>query len=88
MVELSEKQLQRIKVIENAVEGRITVAEAATLLGLSTRQVQRLKARYEGWSGCSTATGASRSPGVWQRRCAGRSWRWPKASTPALMIRT
>ena len=44
---MSQKQLQRIKVIENAVEGRITVAEAATLLGLSARQVQRLKARYE-----------------------------------------
>jgi transposase len=46
-VDLNQEQLQRIKVIENAVEGRIRVAEAAELLGLSTRQVKRLKGRYE-----------------------------------------
>ena len=40
---MSQEQLQRIKVIENAVEGWISVAEAAELLGLSTRQVKRLK---------------------------------------------
>ena len=40
---MSQKQIQRIKVIENAAEGRISVAKAAELLGLSTRQVQRLK---------------------------------------------
>lgn len=43
---MSQEQLQRIKVIENAVEGRINVSEAAELLGLSTRQVTRLKGRY------------------------------------------
>ena len=42
---MSQKQLQRIKVIENAAAGRITVAEAAEFLQLSRRQVQRLK----GW---------------------------------------
>ena len=42
-VELSQKQIQRIKVIENAAEGRLSVAQAAELLGLSTRQVKRLK---------------------------------------------
>lgn len=45
---MSQEQLQRIKVIENAVEGRISVAEAAELLGLSTRQVKRLKRRSQG----------------------------------------
>jgi len=44
---LSQEQLQRIKVIENAVEGRISVAQAAELLGLSTRQVKRLKRHYQ-----------------------------------------
>ena len=43
---LSQAQLQRVKVIENAVEGRLTVGEAAQSLGLSRRQVQRLKRRY------------------------------------------
>jgi len=47
-VTLSQKQLQRIKVIENAVEGRISVGEAAEVLGLSTRQVKRLKQRSQG----------------------------------------
>jgi transposase len=45
---LSQEQLQRIKVIENAVEGRISVGEAAEVLGLSTRQVKRLKGRSVG----------------------------------------
>jgi len=43
---LSQKEFQRVKVIENAVAGRITVVEASGLLGLSRRQVYRLKARY------------------------------------------
>jgi hypothetical protein len=46
-MELSQRELQRVKVIENAVQGRITVQEASGLLGLSTRQIKRLKARYE-----------------------------------------
>lgn len=46
-MELSQRELQRVKVIENAVQGRITVREASGLLQLSTRQVKRLKARYE-----------------------------------------
>jgi transposase len=45
VIELSQKELQRVKVIENAVAGHITVAEAAKLLRLSARQVKRLKQR-------------------------------------------
>lgn len=43
---MSQKELQRIKVVESAVEGRLSVAEAAELLQLSTRQVKRLKCDY------------------------------------------
>jgi len=43
---LSQREFQRVKVIENAVAGHITVSEAAGLLRLSQRQVYRLKARY------------------------------------------
>jgi transposase len=46
-MELSQRELQRVKVIENAVQGRITVREASELLKLSPRQVKRLKARYQ-----------------------------------------
>ncbi len=43
---MSQRELQRVKVIENAVEGRLSVGEAARLLQLSERQVQPLKRRY------------------------------------------
>jgi transposase len=46
MVMMSQKEFQRVKVIENAVAGRLSVGEAARLLQLSERQVQRLKRRY------------------------------------------
>jgi len=45
-MEVSQSEFQRVKVIENAVAGRITVEQASSLLGLSRRQVYRLKARY------------------------------------------
>jgi transposase len=47
MVMMSQKEFQRVKVIENAAGGRLSVREAARLLQLSERQVQRLKRRYQ-----------------------------------------
>src|ERR1700704_2929020 len=53
MVTMSQKEFQRVKVIENAAGGRLSVREASRLLQLSERQVQRLKGRYQpdsiGW---------------------------------------
>ena len=46
MVTLSQKELQRMRVIEKAVDGGLSVREAAGLLQRSERQVQRLKRRY------------------------------------------
>ena len=50
---MSQKEFQRVKVIENAAGGRLSVSEASRLLHLSERQVQRLKRRYQpdsvGW---------------------------------------
>ena len=46
MVMMSQKEFQRVKVIENAADGRLSVREASRLLQLSERQVQRLKQRY------------------------------------------
>jgi len=43
---MSQKEFQRVKVIENAAAGRLSVREASRLLQLSERQVQRLKRRY------------------------------------------
>src|ERR1700687_2603285 len=47
MVTMSKKEFQRVKVIENAAGGRLSVREASRLLQLSERQVQRLKRRYQ-----------------------------------------
>jgi transposase len=47
MVTMSQKEFQRVKVIENAAGGRLSVREASRLLQLSERQVQRLKGRYQ-----------------------------------------
>jgi transposase len=46
MVTMSQKEFQRVKVIENAAGGKLSVREASRLLQLSERQVQRLKQRY------------------------------------------
>ena len=50
---MSQKEFQRVKVIENAAGGRVSVGEATRLLQLSERQVQRRKRRYRpdsvGW---------------------------------------
>jgi len=50
---MSQKEFHRVKVIENAAGGRLSVREASRLLQLSERQVQRLKRRYRpdslGW---------------------------------------
>ncbi|TNC58980.1 ISNCY family transposase [Rubellimicrobium roseum] len=39
---MSERELRRIEVLSRVVEGRLSVAHAAEVLGLSPRQVQRL----------------------------------------------
>lgn len=44
---MTQKEFQRVKVIENAAGGRLSVREASRLLQVSERQVQRLKRRYQ-----------------------------------------
>lgn len=43
MIALSEKQLTKWLTINKTIDGTMTVAEAASALGLSSRQIQRLK---------------------------------------------
>ena len=65
MVTMSQKEFQRVKVIENAAGGRLSVREASRLLQLSERQVQRLKRRYQPDipAGYSTAIADAPCPG-------------------------
>ena len=43
VIALSQKQLNRLDIINKAIAGFITVSEAASALGISERQVKRLK---------------------------------------------
>jgi len=43
---MSYKELDRVSVIERVVERRLCQREAATILGLTTRQVRRLRQAY------------------------------------------
>lgn len=61
-ITLTNKEWQRASVIKLAVEGGITVAEAATALGLSPRQVKRLKRRYEAHGAAGMAHGSRGRP--------------------------
>src|ERR1022692_4003952 len=46
MVTMSQKELQRVRVMENAAGGGLSGREASRPLHFSERQVQRLKRRY------------------------------------------
>jgi len=52
---LSQKELKRVTVISQCVQGNLTCARAAELLDLSPRQVKRLKARYRQSSAAALA---------------------------------
>ena len=52
---LSQKELQRVTVISQCVQGSLTCARAAELLDLSARHVKRLKSRYRQGSAAALA---------------------------------
>jgi len=54
-VTLSQKELQRVVVISQCVEGKLACARAAELLEITPRHVQRLKARYRQGSAAALA---------------------------------
>jgi transposase len=46
MVTLSQSELNRVLVLQRAVDGQLTIQEAALVLGLSQRHVKRLKKKF------------------------------------------
>ena len=44
---MSYEELDRVRVIERVIERRLTQREAARMLGLTSRQVRRLRRAYE-----------------------------------------
>ncbi|MEM9809632.1 MAG: helix-turn-helix domain-containing protein [Pseudomonadota bacterium] len=48
---MSERELKRVSVVAHVEDGSLTARQAAGVLGLSVRQVQRLKKRAEYYEG-------------------------------------
>ena len=72
-ITLSQKELQRVAVISQTLQGNLSCARAAELLDLSTRQVKRLKARYRQGSAAALAHASRGRPSprrLPQRACA------------------
>jgi transposase len=61
-VTMTEKELKRVEVVSEATAGGLTNGEAGELLGLSERQVQRLKKRYREEGGGGLAHGNRGKP--------------------------
>ena len=82
---MTAKEQQRVAILEQVAQGQLSGVEAAALLGVTPRQLRRLRAAYQarGRRAWSMATGdgrrATRSP----RRSASRSSPRPKARTGA-----
>lgn len=57
MVTLSQSELNRAFVLQRVVDGHLTIREAASVLGLSDRQVKRLKKKYLEHGGVGLAHG-------------------------------
>jgi hypothetical protein len=85
---MSLKEFQPLKVIEHAVDGRLSVGEAAGQWQSSEPQVPRLKRRRGPdsmpWVHPAIGDGPWRGPGPLP--CARRFWVWPAASMPAATI--
>jgi len=54
-ITLSQKELQRVEVISQCVQGNLACARAAELLDLTPRHIKRLKARYRQGSAAALA---------------------------------
>lgn len=54
-ITLSQRELQRVTVMEQLVRGNLTCARAAELLALSARHIKRLKSRYRQGSAAALA---------------------------------
>lgn len=63
---VSQKQLQRIHVVQLSIEGHQTVSEAAQVLGLSQRQLKRLRKKFKA-GGAQGLLHGNRGKTVWNK---------------------
>ncbi|MDI3481779.1 MAG: hypothetical protein PWQ97_1434, partial [Tepidanaerobacteraceae bacterium] len=54
---MSQTELKRVLVLQKVLDGKMIIREAALVLGLSERQVYRLKARLQSQGPASLAHG-------------------------------
>src|SRR5277367_3032221 len=69
---LSQKELQRVGIISQCVQGNLACARAAELLDLSARHVKRLKARYRQGGAAALAHASRGRPSHRRLPCAVR----------------
>jgi transposase len=62
LITASMRELERVKVIEAVVEGRLRCFQAAQRLGLSERQISRLCRRYEAFGPAGLVCSKTRWP--------------------------
>jgi hypothetical protein len=82
-IELGQIEQRRLLVLIQLQSGVLVNAEAAGLLGLSVRQVQRLRGAYAQQGAAALVHGNRGRPSATRSipRWLGGWWSWPKAST-------
>jgi hypothetical protein len=74
---MSRKQWKRLDAVERAQQGKLTMGQGATVLGLSKRQMRRLCRAFERGGAVALVHGNKGRPparsGGW--RCQKKSWR-------------
>src|ERR1700722_18702608 len=99
---LSQREIQRVTVISQCVQGNLTCARAAQLLDLSPRHVKRLKSRYRQGRAAAlahvsrgrpsprrlglTPPAPAPAPGARRKPYANAPWNWRARATPASTI--
>ena len=75
-VSMSYEELDRVSVLQRVIEKRLTQREAARVLGLTSRQVRRLRRAYErdGPEGLRRNIAADPAIGGCLPSCAARRW--------------
>jgi hypothetical protein len=89
-ITLNQAEQQRLRVLNHLEAGALVNAEAAELLGVSIRQVRRLRGAYRerGQQRSRTATAVGGLPTRSIRRWRCGWWNWPPVRTQGSTIST
>jgi hypothetical protein len=84
VIQMSDRDLARLRMLIDLVDGRLTLDAAGDLMGLGRRQVFRLRRAFaaDGPSALRLASAATRAIDGLARPCGARSSRWFVSVTP------